>query len=165
MPATTKVPLGAATLNRMYYLDVDTTPDAAATWVAVNGIKEFKPNFESDLQDDSDFDSNGYKSSTKTAEAWSLETTIVRKVTAADETAYDPGQEFLRDHSVGKMGNAARVHVRFYEMTEDGPREEAYDGYASVGWAPSGGTMETLNEVEVVLTGQGKLNAITHPDA
>ena len=118
MPATTKVPLGASTLNRMYYLDVDTTPATSPTWVAVNGVKEFKPVFESDLQDDSDFDSDGYKSSTKTAEEWSLETTLVRKVTAADATAYDPGQEFLRDHSVGKMGSAARVHVRFYEMTE-----------------------------------------------
>jgi hypothetical protein len=34
-----------------------------------------------------------------------------------------------------------------------------------VTWSPEGGAMDDLDMVEVELTGQGKLEQITHPDA
>jgi hypothetical protein len=165
MAVPTRTELGASTLARMWYLDVDSAGSSAApVWLAVLGMTEFKPALEPTLQDDSDYDGGGFMSSTKTAEKWSVESKIARKTTEDDGTAYDPGQEFLRSKAFGKMGPANRVHIRYYEMTEDGPRSEAYEGWAAVTWSPDGGKMDDLNLVSLTLTGQGRLSAVTHPD-
>jgi hypothetical protein len=163
MPATTKVPLGASTTVRKWYLDVNTGTFASPTWVGVFGMTEFKPGIEPTLQDDSDMDSGGYKSQTKTAESWALECKVARKVTAASSTAYDPGQEVLRLKSIGTFGPANSVDIRYYEMEPSGPRIEAYRGNAAVTWSPDGGAMDDTDKVSVTLTGQGKLTPITHP--
>ena len=165
MPATTKTPLGASTTNRKYYLDVNSTPDGAPTWLPVCGVMEFQDAHDLTLRDDSDFDSDGYQSQTKTAEAWSVVVKLARKVTAADATVYDPGQELLRAKGIGHMGPSNSVAIRYYEMEEDGPREEAYAGTAAVQWSPDGGDMTALSTVTCTLTGQGRLVAIAHPDA
>lgn len=167
MPATTKTPLGATTLNRDWYLDVDSTPSSdTATWVPVLGITNFVPSPDNaGLQDDSDFDSGGFGSQNKTTTAWSATAMLIRKVTAADATAYDAGQELLRAASIGKVGAGAVVHIRYYEMTEDGPRVEAYSGTAVVQWAPQGGDTTADNMVQVTLTGRGELAPISHPDS
>ena len=162
--ATTKVPLGASTTNRKWYLDVDSSSTGTPTWVGVFGITEFQDALEPTLQEDSDFDSEGYKSQTKTASAWSITLKVARKVTTADATAYDPGQEILR-LAAEEQGVANSVDLRWYEMEEDGPRVEAYTGKAAVSWSPDGGGMDALSMVSVTLTGQGKRNSITHPDA
>jgi hypothetical protein len=165
MAVPTRTPLGASTTAGMYYVDVDLASSASApNWAAVMGLTEFQPKFDPTLQDDSDFDSQGWGSDTKTFEKWSAAFKVGRKATAVDATSYDVGQEFLRTHATGKIGSAARVHVRWYEMTAGGPRAEAYEGWATVGWSPDGGKVSDLNFVSVTLSGQGKLTAITHPD-
>jgi hypothetical protein len=158
-----RTPLGASTLNRKYYVDV-AIPGETPAWTPIMGMTEFQYNVEPTLQDDSDFDSEGFRSQTKTAEGWSCTFTVARKVTAGAATAYDPGQELLRERSFGNTGAAASVLVRFYEMEEGGPREEAYQGLATVSWSPNGGGMDAVSTVGVTLTGQGRLNGITHPD-
>lgn len=163
MPATTKVPLGASTTTRKWFFDVNTGTVAVPVWTGVFGVTEFKPALEPTLQDDSDYDSEGFKSQTKTAEEWSVEAKVARKVTVADATAYDPGQEFLRLKSVGKFGVANSVQIRYYEMEPGGPRIEAYKGSGAVTWSPEGGAMDELDMVSLTITGQGKLEAITHP--
>jgi len=162
MPATTKVPLGASTLIRKWYVDVNTGTTAVPVWTGVFGIGEFKSGQDDSLQDDADFDSDGWKSQTKTAAAWSLELKLARKVRVALATAYDPGQEKLRAASM-EAGTANTVEVRWYEMTTAGPRVESFQGFAAVSWSPDGGDMEALDMVSVTLTGQGKRNATTHP--
>lgn len=165
MPATTKTPLGASTTNRKWYVDVDTSTSGVASWVPVLGISNCVPNFDNaNLEDDSDFDSSGFQSQTKTAAGWSAQMTVMRKVTAADATAYDPGQEFLRGKSIGKFGPANSVKIRIYEMEPSGPRIEAYYGLASVSWQEQGGAQQALDTVQVTLTGQGQLAPIAHPD-
>jgi hypothetical protein len=163
MAATTKVPLGASTTNRKWYLDVDTSETSTPNWVGVFGLLEFKDALEPSLQDDSDFDSEGWKSSTSTANMWSIEAKVKRAVTSALGTAYDPGQEKLRA-AAGSTGTGNRVQIRWYEMEPNGPRVEAYSGYAAVTWSPDGGGMDALSTVAVTLTGQGKRNVIAHPD-
>ena len=163
MPATTKVPLGASTTVRKWYLDVNTNTFASPTWVGIFGMMEFKLGIEPTLQDDSDMDSGGYKSQTKTAEAWSAAFKVRRASTTASATAYDPGQEFIRGKSIGTFGPANQVDVRVYEMEPGGPRIEAYRGFAAVTWSPDGGAMDAVDTVSATLTGQGKLTAITHP--
>jgi hypothetical protein len=163
MTAPARTPLGSSTVNRKWYLDVNTGTVGSPTWVAVNGMTEFQYNVEPTMQDDSDFDSGGFRSQTKTAEAWSATATVARKVTAASATAYDPGQEALRAASFGNTGVAATRQIRFYEMEPGGPRVEAYSGRASVSWTPNGGGMDATSTVGLSLMGQGRLTAITHP--
>lgn len=166
MPATTKVPLGASTVAREWYVDVDSNDGVGSpSWLPLLGITNlvFNPD-NATLQDDSDYDSGGFGSQTKTGAAWSATATVARKVTAADATSYDPGQEHLRIKSIGQFGPSNSVTIRIYEMTPSGPRVEAYTGKAAVSWQPQGGAETALDTVQVTLTGQGQLAAISHPD-
>lgn len=156
--------LGATTLNRMWRVEVNTGDDTTPVWTPVRGRTEFQPAQEPTLQDDSDFDGDGWKSQTVTAQAWSLAFKVARKVDETDNTTYDAGQEALRLAS-NEMGVANDVHVRWYELDPDGPRVEAYEGHAAVSWSPDGGAMDALNLVSVTLTGKGRREQIAHPDA
>ena len=161
MPATTKVPLGASTLVRKWYLDVST--DDGSTWVGVFGIIEFKPALEGSMQDDSDFDGEGWLSEINSANRWKNEFKVRRGTLTSDEKAYDPGQEILR-LAGGKTGVENVVLCRWYEMEPEGPRVEAYQGTAAVSWSPDGGNTEALDTVSVVTSGRGKRKTISHPD-
>ena len=164
MPLPAVTPLGASTTNRKWRLRVNTGTTGSPVWVTVRGMGEFQYNVEPTLQDDSDFDSGGFGSQTKTKEMWSVTCTLGRKTVVGAGTTYDPGQEFLRDKSFGTMGVANSVEIQFFEMEDSGPRVEAYQGQASVSWSPNGGGSDGLSTVGVTLAGQGKLNEITHPD-
>lgn len=154
--------LGTTTTNRKWYVDVSTD---GTTWVAVMGMTEFQPNLDdATMEDDSDFDSGGYRSQTKTASGWGCSFTVRRAPTAAAPTVYDPGQELLRQAAIGTFGVANSRFVRFYEMEPGGPRVEAYQGRAAVQWAPNGGNMAALSTVAVTLQGQGELAEISHPN-
>ena len=164
MTATTKVPLGASTTVRKWYLDVNTGTVDAPVWTGVFGITNFQPALTPGLQDDSDFDSQGYGSQTATKLDWSLTATVSRKSQADAPTAYDPGQEALR-LIANNLGVDNRIQVRWYEMEPGGPRVEAYSGFGVVTWSPQGGAMDALDTVQVVINGQGQRTAIAHPDA
>lgn len=158
-----RVPLGASTTARKWYVDCY-DPAAPTVIVPVFGMVEFKP-LPSDptLQDDSDLDSGGYKSSTVTALAWGGSGKLARKTQASNQTAYDPGQEILRK-AAKKIGTGNRVKVRVYEMEPNGPRVEAYEGFVAVSWSPDGGAMDALDQVSFTLTGQGAPVDIVHPE-
>ena len=153
-------PLGAATLNRDWRLEVNTGTDAVPEWITVRGRTDFSPALDTTLQDDSDMDSEGYKSQTVTALAWSLSTKVVRKATLDAVPTYDPGQEVLR-LAAQEMGPANSVHCRWFKL--GAVRTEAYEGHAAVAWSPDGGGMDGLDTATVTLTGQGKREAIAHP--
>lgn len=161
---TPRVALGASTTNRKWWCDIDTANSTSTpTWIGLFGILEFQDGVEQTMQDDSDFDSGGFKSQTTTALAVALTVKLKRAIVAAGTTkVYDPGQEFLRAAS-NKMGNDNRVHIRYYEMEPNGPRVEAYELFVTVGWSPDGGGMDALSTVTATLTGQGERKAITHP--
>jgi hypothetical protein len=161
---TTKAPLGATTTNRKWYLDVDTSITSTPTWVGVFGITELKTGIEGSLQDDSDFDGEGWKSQVNTANQWSLEGKVKRGVKrpVTVPPVYDAGQEKLR-LAGAETGVANSVHVRWYEMEPNGPRVESYEGFAAVTWSEDGGNMEALSMVSFTLTGQGKRLTPAHP--
>lgn len=131
-------------------------------WVGVFGMTDLVPTLDNTLQEDSDYDSDGYKSQTKTASQWSLTATVKRAVTTASPTAYDPGQEAIR-LAGDQNGVANSVYVRWYEMEPAGPRVEAYEGLGAVSWSPNGGPMDSLSTVSFTITGQGKRIAVAHP--
>jgi len=165
MPVAARTALGASTNVRKWYCDIDSSvaPHTVPVWVPVMGVTSFKPSLSPTWKDDSDFDGGGDKSQTATAREWGVEIKVVRKVTAALATAYDPGQEALRLRAE-EIGIGNSIPVRWYEMEEDGPRVEAYSGNAGVEWSPDGGALDDLDAVSVKLVGQGKRTAITHPD-
>lgn len=156
-------PLGGATLSRKWILEVDTSATSTPTWTPVYGRSDFQPTTDATTQDSTDMDAGGYKSSTITALGWGATATLMRKTQAASATAYDPGQEALRLASL-EMGAENRVHIRYYEWNgADGPKVEAYEGYASVAWSENSGGTDGLSTVAVTLTGQGARTAIPHP--
>lgn len=159
---TTKVPLGPTTLNRKWYLDVNTGTFAVPVWTGVFGITDFKPLNNGTMQDDSDFDGGGYKSSVQTAIEWGAELKVKRGVTTALATAYDPGQEVLRLASL-QFGTGNSVDIRMYEVTPTGPTAEAYRGKVAVSFEQDGGDMAALSTASIKLAGQGTRSSIAHP--
>lgn len=157
MAATTKVPLGASTTNRKWYLDVN----IADEWVGVFGIQEFKDVLEGSLQDDSDFDSS-WLSEVNTANRWKIEAKVGRKTLADTPTAYDPGQEHIRK-AAAKTGVENVIECRWYEMEPGGPRVESYEGMAAVTWSPDGGNTEATSTASFVLSGRGPRKEVPHP--
>jgi IPT/TIG domain len=165
MAVPTRTPLGATTLARKWALDVDINYGLGAPiWTGVFGLTEFTPAGTPGLQSDSDYDSGGYTSSTVTTQEWSITATMRRGTQAALPTAYDTGQEYLRQKS-RQMGPANSAHVRYYELNgATGPKVEAYEGIAAVQYTNNGGGPDALSTAGLTLTGQGLLLPITHPD-
>lgn len=149
-----------STLARKFRVEVNTGTTAEPVWTQVRAIADLKPSIDTNLEDDSDYDSEGWQSQVKTQLGWALEIKMGRKIGFSSET-YDPGQEFLRAASTS-FGTDGTVEVRWYDR-EAGP--EAYQGFATVGWSPEGGDTKTLDMVTVTLTGSGKRRDITNPAA
>lgn len=163
----TRTALGAATLNRATYVDVAEVPEggdvSTATWLPLMGISELNPHYATPgTQDSSDFDGEGYSDTDITSQAWSAEGKLQRKVKSDDPTAYDPGQELLRQRSAS-LGSAARFLVRMYEYAVGGPRVEAVTGYAIVTVDWDGGDMTALKTCSFTISGKGKPISTAHP--
>lgn len=167
MPATIKVPLGAITYVHKWYMDVNDTKSggtyAVPVWTGCFGTSDFKFSVDPTTKDDGDFDSVGWGSEVVSSRKWNVTTTFLRKTVDGTPTAYDPGQEILRAAGL-ELGASNRVDVRIYEMVDGGPKVEAYRGYASVSWVPSGGSNDEIEKVVCTLNGSGELESITHPD-
>jgi IPT/TIG domain len=147
-----------ATLARKWKLDVNTGSVASPVWTPVRAIGELKPNVEANMEDDSDYDSDGWESETKTALKWGLEVKVLRKVGVTSGN-YDPGQEALRTAST-QFGSPGTPQIRWYDR-DGGP--EAYSGFASVSWEPEGGETKDLDTVTVKLSGNGARTTIANP--
>lgn len=148
-------------LARKFRIDVDTSLTPTPTWTQIKGVMEFKADTPANLEDDSDYDSEGWQSQTKTALAWVNTLKVVRRRDPADVTDYDAGQEALRAKAY-LFGEDGVAHVRWYDR-DGGP--EAYEGYAEVAWAPEGGAMTALELVTITLTGRGKRLDLDNPNA
>lgn len=157
--------LGAATLARKWVIDVDfnyNTGTSTPDWHRIRGIQDQSPSEDPETQDDSDYDSRGWKSEAVTAMGWGWELTVGRK-TAEDGVTYDPAQEYLRLKSL-QMGPGNVAHVRAYEWNGvNGPRVQAYEGLVGVSYAEQGGDMTELSSAKINLTGRGARTDIPHP--
>ncbi|CAM3459944.1 phage tail tube protein [Stackebrandtia soli] len=149
-----------AGLARDWALDVDSGTPETPTWLKVRGMGELKPTIESNMEDDSDYDSDGWASEVKTQLKWALETKLLRK-RGISSGANDPGQEVIRAAS-DQFGAPGTVHVRWYNKL-GGP--EAYTGFAAVSWEPEGGSTTDLESVTVNLSGNGRRTLIVNPAA
>jgi hypothetical protein len=148
-------------LARRWKLDIDlSAAKDGSDWQNVIGITEFTQSAEPNIEDSSDYDSEGWAGNTKTGQAWELGVTINRRINDQVKV-YHPTHEALRTAAYA-FGSASEVHVRYYDRNG---LPEAYEGTAIVTWAPSGGAYTALDQVEVTLTGNGPLTPITNPVA
>lgn len=148
-----------STLARKFKVEVMPGADdpETGTWTAVKGIQELTPSKEDNLEDDSDYDSDGWTSQVRTAQSWSLELKLARK--AGTGVTYDPGQEIIRAAS-DQFGVDGTVHVRWFNR-EGG--DEAYQGRAIAGFTDDGGSTTALSTATSTLTGNGPRSVIANP--
>lgn len=146
-----------STLARKWAVDVDVSvAQDGSDYIAIRAMNSVKPDIADTTQDDTDFESDGWGSDTKTLLKWSLALGLIRKIGQISSN-YDPGQEAIRAAS-DQFGTAGVVRVRWYDR-DGGP--EAYWGYASVSWSPDGGDATKLDTATVTLNGQGKRNDLS----
>lgn len=157
-PSSTEVL--TSTLARKMRVDVNTGTSESPSWTQVRAITTMQTAITPTMQDDSDYDSDGWGSQAKTMLAWSLTMTVARKV-GVSSGDYDPGQERLRQ-AHDKFGAEGVVEVRWYDRNGGA---EAYSGFAHVSWEPQGGATDALDTVNVTLTGQGARETIVNPAA
>ncbi|MFC8832359.1 phage tail tube protein [Streptomyces griseoincarnatus] len=148
-------------LARRWKIDIDMSDDKdGSDYQNIIGITEFTQSAEPNIEDSSDYDSEGWAGNTKTGQAWEVGLTINRRINDQVKT-YHPTHEKLRAAAYA-YGSDSEVRVRWYDR-EGLP--EAYEGTAVVTWTPSGGEYTALDQVEVTLTGNGVLSLIDNPVA
>lgn len=150
----------ASTLARDWALQVK---NEAGEWVFVRGLSKFAPKTTPTMKDDSDIDSEGYKSQIATALQQTFEGEGYRKGTLSGDTfKQDEGQAALR--AVGrKMGLGNVIPARCWRT--DGV-EEGYEGHFSVEWTDNDGGNEDLDQFSFTMMSRGKpmsIKPVTDP--
>lgn len=150
----------ASTLARDWALQVKNDQDE---WVFVRGLSKFAPKTTPTMKDDSDIDSEGYKSQIATALQQTFEGEGYRKGTMSGDTfKQDPGQAALRE--VGrKMGLGNVITARCWRT--DGV-DEGYESAFSVEWTDSDGGNEDLDQFSFTMMSRGKpqrIKPVTEP--
>lgn len=139
-------------LARDYKLEIETAP---GVWSIVPGLFELSPQIEGELQDDSDYDSDGWQSQTKTAQGFTLEASFNRK-RDVDTYEHPASHEVLRLAALG-FRESAEVKFRYYDKL-GGP--EAFQGRGSVQWERVNSAVPDLDAAKVTITGQGALTPL-----
>lgn len=133
-------------LARKFAVDVTADLTLASGFVRLKGVNDFNPNINPNLEDASDYDTNGWASSEVTMQDWSADATVFRRKAAG---VYDAAQELIRSR-VGQFDDAARIGVRWFDKT-GGP--EAYSGVALVTWKRSNTGVKNLEQATITFTG------------
>ncbi|GAB3598642.1 hypothetical protein GCM10027586_00780 [Kineococcus gypseus] len=146
-------------LARRFRVDIDTSTTSTPDWEQFKGITAltFNPS-EPTVQDASTYDNDGWGTSEKTMQRWSLAITA-NIVKDDDDDLRDPAQEAVRAAAIA-FGGAARVRVRIYDRNGE---PEAYQGVALAQYAPAGGGTDALDSATFTLSGDGRLVPITNP--
>lgn len=147
----------ASLLARRWALEVK--PVGGGEFTRVRGINSFQPSLSPTMEDSTDFDNDGWSSSEKTLQGWSLSVGYIEKVGQDETAAQDPGQLILEEAS-DKFGGEGFVEVRWFERGGG----KAYEGNAAVQYEPQGGGPSALSTVNVTLNGNGKRERVENPE-
>lgn len=142
-------------LARNYRLEVSSDD---TNWLRFFGLNDLDPNFDPNMVDSTDYESDGWQSYEITMQAWKVTAKANRKATASVE---DPAFALVRACQ-GKFGDSARLYVRWYR--KDG-LPEAWKGRAIVQATKSKTGVPDLDEWTVTFTGDGAPTAIANPYA
>lgn len=147
----------ASTLARDWAFQVNTGTADLPEWVFVRGLSKFSMATSPTMQDDSDIDSEGYKSQIATAIQMTFNGEGKRKgESAAGTFTQDPGQAALREAG-RQMGLGNVIEARAWRT--DGV-QEGYESNFSVEWTDVDGGNEDLDSFTFVLMSRGKPRAI-----
>lgn len=154
-----------STLARDWALQVNTGTQEVPNWIYVRGLSQFAPQSSPTMQDDSDIDSEGYKSQIATALEMTFKGEGKRKGQKTEgKFAQDPGQAALREKG-RKMGLDNVIQARCWRT--DGV-QEGYDSYFSVKWEDQAGGNEDLDSFSFEMMSRGKpvaINPVTDDNA
>lgn len=156
-------PTLTSVLAKDWVLEVNSAiTETSPTWVKVKGLTKLQPAIDGTTVDDSDFDSDGWKSETYTQRAWSIECEGRRKKAVGGDTFVpDPGQELIR-LAGEELGDDAVVFLRWYRTDGD---PQAYTGHAEIKYSGGGGGVTDLEPLSFTATGKGKRTPIENPSA
>lgn len=150
-------------LASAWALDVNTGTSESPTWTPVKGMTSFKETIDTTMEDDSDFDSDGWGSDQVTQRKWKLECEGKRKRDAASPSSFvpDPGQQAILDAG-NLVGVGSNIEIRYYRR--DGA-PDAWQGSVSVQYGGGGGGVTALEPFNFTLNGQGERTSIDNPVA
>lgn len=148
-------------LARKYGLQVaaynSATALAAVTgWTPFKGITDFNNQISPTIQSAADYDTNGWDSSEKTMQTWSVTVKARRPLVAS---SYDAGQEIVRAARV-QFGDQARVWLRYFDNQGN---TDAWAGAAIPNWTQGKTGVADIEEVQVAFSGDGVLTNIANP--
>lgn len=144
-------------------VQVNTTPGAGSpTWEWWRGISKFDPSQDPTMQDDTDIDSDGFKSQQVTATSLDIAVEgLFKGVRGLDGTVpLNAGCAYVRSLRF-EVGVDNELHMRFWRT--DSLDTQAYEHRFAVGWKDVGGTNEELQKFTADLRGRGKPVMITKP--
>lgn len=146
-------------LARRYRWEVNLGSVAVPDWRPVPGVTEFKPPVTPITQADFDYDSDGWKGYTKTAQEWAIEAKVSHK---EDDNGneIDPVHAFMRAAS-RNLGGDEVVHMRWYDRRGNSDAQEAH---GIITWAEEGGDAEQLDAVSVTVAPSAVDPALTPID-
>ncbi|PCN47010.1 hypothetical protein Csp2054_14300 [Curtobacterium sp. 'Ferrero'] len=133
-------------LARKFACEVTADLTLAGGWLRFKGVNDFNPNVNPNLEDASDYDTDGWASSEVTMQDWNADVSFFRRKNSG---VYDPAQELVRSR-IGQFDDAARVGFRWFDKT-GGP--EANQGVALVTWKRSNTGVKNLEQATVTFTG------------
>jgi len=162
MTVTPRTEPGSPTYAKKWWWDVNIGTHEAPDWLEIGSFNNFNMEINPTTKDNSTYQSGKWGSDVTTKLKYALNAKFIRNTLPTDPSAYDPGQEVMREYGF-LTGPAGRVETRWYEMDDEGPREEAYQGYQTVQWKPDPGADDDLSTVSVVCPGQGTPEPIAHP--
>lgn len=150
--------MGTSTaLARRFRLQVNTGTTVAPVWTTTTGMTDFKPKIAPKMTDDSDYETDGWDSSEKTSQGWSVEATVLLKDDGSG--TFNAGVDKMRQASYA-FGDASRVEVRWFD--KDG-KPEAFQGTGIVEWERASTGNTDLDGAKVTVTGRGALTQIANP--
>lgn len=140
-----------STLARDWALQVQEA--GTEEWVFVLGLSKFSPKTSLTMKEDSDINSEGYKSQIATAMQQTFEGEGFRKgELSGDKFTQDKGQEILR--SVGRQMGLRNV-IKARAWRTDGV-QEGYEANFSVEWNDNDGGNEDLDQFSFTMMSRGK---------
>lgn len=153
-------------LARRMRVDIDTATYPASLYQELMGKQEVKLIEELRVENDESYEDDGAAREVVTGYNWRVEVKLLFSTNAAG-TAVDTVHRFLRTKfELAKTGSGlAEFGVRWYDENglDDGNSKE---GRAYVkAFPPDGGGPGSTDVVSLVIQGQGKLTAITNPNA
>lgn len=144
-------------LARRFRVRINCGTSSVPDWQTLTGLNDLKPQVKGTMKDASDYENDGWTSTEKTQQTWSLEISFFRKRDEAGE--FLPAQEKLRS-TEDQFGQDARVDVQWYDK-EGGA--EAYQGTGLVEWERSASGVSDLEAIKVTISGDGPREIITNP--